>query len=409
LDNIQRLVKRSAVANEVELEEARNRVLERLASVQEPGRPGANDTAAIQPGADPIDTGGETRGPDEIAGVEDGGKGQMMKTNDQPTGSVPQTPALRWRLGETPLDPSGTTDASDDPSADPDEDLTPLTMFVGGRRPTTRLDPGSSGQPSPQPGLFSLDLEVASPDLGLPDAGVLGDEEREATAPDMQVGDSLVEESVAATGAVATADDSDGLSDIADANADGDPGARAEVPAPTPVVVEAPAYCPYCATTLEPPPRTTRQCSQCRQRIMVRHVDGRTVYLAEAALPVFEAERKRIEKERRWAAQRDGWLDLARKSGASEERIARAAAEPPTEGRVAAARSMYLATVDHCFEIAVRDDRWEEAARIRYGEALVLFDFAKAEPPDVSDLGPTAAAPSDDRPTRARRSRKTKR
>ena len=83
----------------------------------------------------------------------------------------------------------------------------------------------------------------------------------------------------------------------------------------------ATAYCPYCASLLQPPPDATRRCPRCRQRIVVRQVGTRTVYLAEAALPVFEAERRRAMNAERWGRERDRWLDLARESGAAADRV----------------------------------------------------------------------------------------
>jgi hypothetical protein len=153
--------------------------------------------------------------------------------------------------------------------------------------------------------------------------------------------------------------------------------------APAVASVAAHAYCPYCATILQPPPTSDRPCAECKQQIVVRHIDDRTVWLMEAALPVFEAERRRIADQARWTAQRAHWLDLALAAGAPKARVAKAADEAPTEAKVGAARSLYLSAVDRSFEGAAKDDQWADAARIRFDEALVLFDFAGAPVPEI--------------------------
>ncbi len=148
-------------------------------------------------------------------------------------------------------------------------------------------------------------------------------------------------------------------------------------PSPTrPGPTDATAYCPYCATVLEPPPDTTRRCSRCHQRIVVRRLETRMVYLAEAAVPVFEAERRRAANAERWGRERDRWLDLAREAGASADRVTHSAKEPPSEAGVVASRALYMSTVDRSFRVARSDRRWEEAASSRYEQALALYRIA---------------------------------
>lgn len=154
-------------------------------------------------------------------------------------------------------------------------------------------------------------------------------------------------------------------------------GVMAPPPAATPIPIGAmPAYCPYCATYLDPAPTEDTRCHRCKSNIVVRHADGRTVLLVESAVPVFEAERQRLLDEAQWARERDHWLTLALMSGAPRDRIAKAAAEPPSKARITSARTLYLTTVDKSFETAARAGRWDDAAQIRYAEALVLFDAA---------------------------------
>jgi hypothetical protein len=148
------------------------------------------------------------------------------------------------------------------------------------------------------------------------------------------------------------------------------------VAAPGSGSIEATASCPYCASLLRPPPETSQRCPRCRQRIIVEHIGARTVYLAEPVLPFFEAERKRAKDAARWARERNRWLDLARDSGAAAEDVQHPATEPESEADVAAARALYMSTVDRLFRSVRSDGRWEEAARIRFDQALLLFRIA---------------------------------
>ena len=134
--------------------------------------------------------------------------------------------------------------------------------------------------------------------------------------------------------------------------------------------------CPYCASVLQPPPVASRRCPRCRQKIVVRRLADRAVYLTEAAVPIFEAERRRMANAGRWTTERDRWLDLALTSGAAGDRAARLIREPIAEGVVAAARTLYLATVDRSVRSARLERRWEEAARIRFAQAQALYRLA---------------------------------
>jgi len=233
-----------------------------------------------------------------------------------------------------------------------------------------------------QPGFFALD-EDPSLEAPAPEAPVAGEPlVTEADAP-AEVVDAVEPEAVEPEGEVArqprrapqpartvtaTRRPTDDLEDAT------------QISSTRPVPVEATAYCPYCASLLQPPPDATRRCPRCRQRIVVRHIGTRAVYLAEAVLPFFEAERQR------WARERDRWLDLARASGAAADPVQHLATEPLSEAGVAAARALYMSTVDRSFRIAKSDRRWEEAARIRYDQALALFRIAGSTAPPPEEV-----------------------
>jgi hypothetical protein len=120
------------------------------------------------------------------------------------------------------------------------------------------------------------------------------------------------------------------------------------------------------------------------------------VYLVEAALPVFEAERRRIAVDAQNARIREYWLDRARENGAPAGRVEKAAGEPPSEAKVAAAQALYFTSVDRSFDSATRASRWEDAARLRFDEAMVLFGLAGSPVPPIPEELPTPPVESSD-------------
>jgi hypothetical protein len=76
------------------------------------------------------------------------------------------------------------------------------------------------------------------------------------------------------------------------------------------------ALCPYCARVLQPPPAANRQCLRCQQLIVVKRVEGHVAYLTEAAVAIFEAERRKELDAGRWNQERERWLKLAAAAGA---------------------------------------------------------------------------------------------
>ncbi len=116
----------------------------------------------------------------------------------------------------------------------------------------------------------------------------------------------------------------------------------------------------------------------------MRHVDGRAVYLTEASVSVFEAERRRTADEERWAADRKRWLEHARAVGAPRDRRAKLAAAPLGEATVLACRQLYLSTAERAAHRAGRARRWNDVARIRRRQASALYHEAGSPipPPD---------------------------
>jgi hypothetical protein len=105
----------------------------------------------------------------------------------------------------------------------------------------------------------------------------------------------------------------------------------------------------------------------------VKRIEGRVVYLTEAAVAFFEAERRRIAGAARFTRERARWLKLAAAAGAPPERGARLVAAQLSEETVDAARALYMTTVERAFRSAKRERRWDDASRIRREQAMALF------------------------------------
>ena len=156
-------------------------------------------------------------------------------------------------------------------------------------------------------------------------------------------------------------------------------------PPPEPVAV-TPVACPNCGVVLDPPPEHTRLCPRCRRRIVVRHSEGRAVYLTEAAVEVFELERQREIDEQTWTRERRRWLHLARLTDVPAGRCRRVATAPLSAAAVKSSRTLYLVAAEHAVRVARRDKRWDEVARIRRRQAAALFDEAGGSLPVADEI-----------------------
>lgn len=154
-------------------------------------------------------------------------------------------------------------------------------------------------------------------------------------------------------------------------------------PAPVPATRVA---CPNCGVVLDPPPDHTRLCPRCRRRIVVRHSEGRAIYLTEAAVEVFEAERRREIEEQTWTRERRRWLHLARLAGAPADHRRRLAAAPLTAAAVQSSRTLYLVAAERAVRAARRDKRWDDVAQIRRRQAAALFEDAGGNPPPADEI-----------------------
>jgi hypothetical protein len=207
-----------------------------------------------------------------------------------------------------------------------------------------------------EPELEQLALAVAEPDIE-PGPVAMAAPELEPIARAPAVGSRRRQPTPIRTAAVATA--------------------SAAAPAP---------YCPYCALILSPPPETSRRCPRCRERIAVKHVDGRAVYLTTAALAVFDLEHRRTVDSIRWAKERTRWLKAAMTVGAPAEKIARLGSAPLSAEVVAASQALYVTTVDRSFRAAKRERRWQDASRIMRDHAGLLYRFVGSPLPPPDDI-----------------------
>jgi hypothetical protein len=118
----------------------------------------------------------------------------------------------------------------------------------------------------------------------------------------------------------------------------------------------------------------------------VRRVDGRVVYLTEAALAVFEAERRRHADEREWTAARLQWLHLATTVKASPARRKRLADAPLSAAVVEASRALYLATAEKAVRAARHEKRWGDVGTIRREQAAALYSEAGSPVPPPAEI-----------------------
>jgi hypothetical protein len=115
-------------------------------------------------------------------------------------------------------------------------------------------------------------------------------------------------------------------------------------------------------------------------------VDGRAVYLTEAALPVFEGERQRTVDERRWATERGRWIRLAKGVKAPGDRRARIEGAPLSADVVGAVRTLYLTAAEREVRASRRARKWNEVAIIRREQAAALFEEAGSPVPPPDDV-----------------------
>jgi hypothetical protein len=162
--------------------------------------------------------------------------------------------------------------------------------------------------------------------------------------------------------------------------------ARSGGAAPAIAQVLPAALCPYCARLLQPPPSANRHCPRCRQLIVVKRVEGHLAYLTEAAVAIFEAERRKDAEAGRFGRERERWLKLAAAAGAPAGSTRRLAGARISEEVVEASRTLYMTTVERAFQSAKREHRWEDAARVKRDQAAALHRVAGAPRPPSDDV-----------------------
>ena len=104
-------------------------------------------------------------------------------------------------------------------------------------------------------------------------------------------------------------------------------------------------------------------------------------YLTEAAVAVFEAERRKELDSGRWHRERERWLKLAAAAGAPAGSTRKLAAARISEEVVEAARTLFMTTAERAFESAKRQHRWEDAARVKRDQASPSIGPPAHQPP----------------------------
>ena len=160
--------------------------------------------------------------------------------------------------------------------------------------------------------------------------------------------------------------------------------AEPEPEPPAPVAIQV--ACPNCGVILDPPPERTRLCPRCRRRIVVRHAEGRAIYLTEASVEVFESERAREQERETWTHDRRKWLDLARLVGAPADRRQRLDRSALTAAAVQQSRSLYMVAAERAARAAKRAKHWDDLARIRQRQAAALYAEAGGSGPPSEEV-----------------------
>ncbi len=167
-----------------------------------------------------------------------------------------------------------------------------------------------------------------------------------------------------------------------------DPEIEVATPQPPPIALEpiTSVACPNCGVAIDPPPEHTRRCPRCRRQIVVRHSEGRAIYLTEAAVEVFEAERHHDIDQQRWARERGTWLQLAQRVGAPADRRRRLTDAALTAASVRTSKALYLVSAERAVRAARRDKRWAEVAQIRRRQAAALHEEAGGSLPPSDEI-----------------------
>lgn len=146
------------------------------------------------------------------------------------------------------------------------------------------------------------------------------------------------------------------------------------------------ATCPSCAIELERTPSRDRLCPSCRQRIIVRRIDGRIVLLTAEAAPIVDAHLQREADERRWTVERSLWLGKAAHVRAPARQLARLSTAELSASVVEQSLALYRDSADRAVRAARRKSDWSIVARIRRDEAAALFAAAGHPVPPPDDI-----------------------
>ncbi len=162
--------------------------------------------------------------------------------------------------------------------------------------------------------------------------------------------------------------------------------------------------CPNCGVVLDPPPARTRLCPRCRRRIVVRRFEGRTIYLTDASVDVFENERRRDSEVETWTHERRHWLQLAQIVGAPADgagALRTRRYRPRRSRRLARSTSRWR---ERAVRVARREKHWDDVSRIRRRQAEALFEAAGGRHHPMKKSSGSTERPSRRRCGRSRRS-----
>jgi hypothetical protein len=145
------------------------------------------------------------------------------------------------------------------------------------------------------------------------------------------------------------------------------------------------AACPSCAVLLDPKPTASGRCRACRERIIVKRIEGGVLYLTASAAERLEAAQRSRKETMRQARARDRWLALATAVGAPTPKIEKLGQTIATAAIAAGARDLYVAAAHRAVVAAVRERRFADATTMRRAQVAALY----------RDLGSPGILPDD--------------
>ena len=135
------------------------------------------------------------------------------------------------------------------------------------------------------------------------------------------------------------------------------------------IAQESSAACPYCGNVLDTPPKSSRKCPACRDKIVVRtrRNDGAKLYLTENDAKVFDAERKADAfRNKAIRAAADMGMDQTAFERTEKELLAKSPGYGPGD--------VFWALANKQLAKQMRSDNWHGLSMTYFHQALWLHN-----------------------------------